>query len=357
MRIVAHIDMDAFYASVEERDTPRFRGLPIAVGANPDGGKGRGVVAAANYKAREYGIHSAMPISQAWRLSEAAREQGKPPVMFLSGDMKKYAAVSERVMTIIREFTPVVEEAGIDEAYADLSFAGSYEKAEEVCRGIKETIRARERLTASVGIGPNKLIAKIASNENKPDGLTVVRENDAEKFLAPMSVRKMRGIGPKTAAEMAAQGIKFIQELKRLPQAELEARFGKRGLVFYYEVRGLDDSPIQEHYEPKSIGEEETFDQDTRDPQMIGDCLKAMCQDVVQRLSDEGLQAFRTVAIKVRFADFETKTRAHTLASPADSPAILQFEAWKLLMPFLDGRENPRRKLIRLIGVRVEKLQ
>src|SRR5712692_5871773 len=134
MRIVAHIDMDAFYAAVEERDTPRFRGLPIAVGADPDGGKGRGVVSTANYKAREYGIHSALPISQAWRLSEDARRRGKPPVLFLSVDMKKYAAVSERVVAIIRGFAPVVEEAGIDEAHADLSFTGSYEKAEEVCR-------------------------------------------------------------------------------------------------------------------------------------------------------------------------------------------------------------------------------
>lgn len=356
MRIVAHIDMDAFYASVEERDTPRFRGLPIAVGANPDEGKGRGVVAAANYKAREYGIHSAMPISQAWRLSEKVRLQGKPPVTFLRGDMKKYAAVSERVMAIIREFAPVVEEAGIDEAYADLSFAGSYEKAEAVCRGIKDAIRARERLTASVGIGPNKLIAKIASNEHKPDGLTVVREEDAEAFLEPLPVRKMRGIGPKTEAELARQGIRFVEDLKRFSQAELEARFGKRGLDFYDEVRGRDESPIQEHYEPKSIGEEETFDQDTRDFQVIGDCLKVMCGDVIRRLTEEGFTHFRTVVVKVRFADFETKTRAHTLPAPASSLSTLQFEAWKLLMPFLDSRENPRHKLIRLIGVRVEKL-
>lgn len=356
MRIVAHIDMDAFYAAVEERDTPRFRGLPIAVGADPEGGKGRGVVAAANYKARAYGIHSALPISQAWRLSEAARRKGQPPVVFLSVDMKKYAAVSERVMAIIRSHAPVVEEAGIDEAYADLSFAGSYEKAEEVCRAIKKDILVKERLTASIGLGPNKLIAKIASGENKPDGLTVVREQEAEAFLEPLPVRKMPGIGPKTEAELAKQGITLVRDLKRFSREELHELFGKRGLDFYDEVRGRDDSPIEEHYEPKSIGEEETFDRDTRDAMLIGERLKALCQEVMQRFAREGFETFRTVVVKVRFADFETHTRAHTLRSAVSSAAALEREALKLLLPFLDGRENPHRKLIRLVGVRVEKL-
>jgi DNA polymerase IV (DinB-like DNA polymerase) len=357
MRIVAHIDMDAFYAAVEERDTPRFRGLPIAVGADPEGGKGRGVVAAANYKAREYGIHSALPISQAWRLSEAAHKQGKPPVTFLSVDMKKYAAVSARVMAIIREFAPVVEEAGIDEAYADLSFAGSYEKAEAVCRDLKRAIKEREQLTASVGIGPNKLIAKIASNEHKPDGLTVVREEDAEAFLEPMPVRKIPGIGPKTEEALVTQGIRLVRDLKRFSQQDLQEMFGKRGLEFYDAIRGRDESPIQESREPKSIGEEETFDRDTRDATFIGERLKELCQAVLRRLTAEGFSAFRTVVVKVRFADFETHTRAHTLAQPTNSLSVVEFEALKLLMPFLDSRENPRRKPIRLIGIRLEKLQ
>ncbi len=357
MRIVAHIDMDAFYAAVEERDTPRFRGLPIAVGADPEGGKGRGVVAAANYKAREYGIHSALPISQAWRLSEAAHKQGKPPVTFLSVDMKKYAAVSARVMAIIREFAPVVEEAGIDEAYADLSFAGSYEKAEAVCRDLKRAIKEREQLTASVGIGPNKLIAKIASNEHKPDGLTVVREEDAEAFLEPMPVRKIPGIGPKTEEALVTQGIRLVRDLKRFSQQDLQEMFGKRGLEFYDAIRGRDESPIQESREPKSIGEEETFDRDTRDATFIGERLKELCQAVLRRLMAEGFSAFRTVVVKVRFADFETHTRAHTLAQPTNSLSVVEFEALKLLMPFLDSRENPRRKPIRLIGIRLEKLQ
>ncbi len=356
MRIIAHIDMDAFFAAVEERDTPRFRGLPIAVGADPEGGRGRGVVAAANYKARAYGIHSALPISQAWRLSETARRAGKPPVVFLSVDMKKYAAVSERVMALIRSHAPVVEAAGIDEAYADLSFAGSYEKAEDVCRAIKQAIREKERLTASIGLGPNKLIAKIASGENKPDGLTVVREEETEAFLEPLPVRKMRGIGPKTEAELTKQGIALVRDLKRFSRQALQEMFGKRGLDFYDEVRGRDDAPLQEHYEPKSIGEEETFDRDTRDAMLIGERLKALCREVMRRFTRDGFETFRTVVVKVRFADFETHTRAHTLKNAAGSSAVLEREAWKLLLPFLDSRENPRRQPIRLVGIRVEKL-
>ncbi len=357
MRIVAHIDMDAFFAAVEERDTSRFRGLPLAVGADPESGRGRGVVAAANYKAREYGIHSAMPISTAWRLSEDARRKGQPPVVFLSVDMKKYAAVSARVMAIVRSFAPAVEEAGIDEAYCDLSSAGSYAKAEEVCRVIKQEIQAKERLTASVGIGPNKLVAKIASNEHKPDGLTVVREEEAEAFLEPLPVRKMPGIGPKTEAELAKPGIRLVKDFKRFSQVELQEMFGKRGVDFYDEVRGLDESPIEESYVPKSIGEEETFDKDTRDAAFIGERLKTLCQEVLQRFAGDGFESFRTVVVKVRFADFETHTRSHTLTAPTHSLNALQFEALKLLMPFLDGRENPRRKRLRLIGVLVEKLQ
>ena len=172
-----------------------------------------------------------------------------------------------------------------------------------------------------------------------------------------MPVRKMPGIGPKTEAELAKQGIKLVRDLKRFSQLDLQEMFGKRGLDFYDEVRGLDKSPLQEHYEPKSIGEEETFEQDTRDAMLLGKCLKTLCQEVMQRFAHEGFETFRTVVVKVRFADFETHTRAHTLRNAANSAAALEREALKLLLPFLDRRENPHRKAIRLVGVRVEKLQ
>lgn len=356
-RIIAHMDMDAFFAAIEERDTPALRGLPLVVGADPRGGSGRGVVATSNYKAREYGIHSATPISTAWRLSEAARRKGRPPVTFVSVDMKKYAAESERVMAIVRRFVPHVEQASIDEAYGDLSFTGSYEAAKECCRTMKETIRTEERLTASVGIGPNKLIAKIASGLHKPDGLTVVREEEAETFLEPLSVRAIPGIGPKTEAELAKQGITLVRDLKRCSLQQMEHLFGKRGADFYEKIRGRDESPIEEHWEPKSVGEQETFDQDTLNSDFLFRELAAMCHDVIERLHREGFVSFRTVVLTVRFADFETKSRSHTLSDASGDEIVLRREALKLIMPFLDRRENPENKLIRLLGVRVEKLR
>lgn len=354
-RIIAHLDMDAFFAAIEERDTPAFRGLPLVVGADPRDGQGRGVAATSNYLARAYGIQSATPISVAWRLSESARRAGKPPVTFVSVDMPKYARVSQEVLDIVRRFIPVLEQASIDEAYGDVSGSGSYETAERLCRTLKETIRAEQRLTASIGIGPNKLIAKIASGLHKPDGLTVVREEEAESFLEPLPIRAIPGIGPKTEAQIAPQGIKLVKDLKRWSLPQLEALFGKRGADLYDKIRGIDLAPIEEYSEPKSIGEQETFDRDIGDSHLLAHQLALLSRDVMDRLHQEGLASFRTVVLTVRFADFETKSRAHTLAMPADDQATLHREALKLLMPFLDRRGNPHRKLIRLLGLRVEK--
>lgn len=355
-RIIAHVDMDAFFAAIEERDTPALRGVPLVVGADPRGGMGRGVVSTANYKARAYGIHSATPISTAWRLSEAARRKGQPPVTFISVDMNKYRAVSERVMGIMRRFMPHLEPASIDEAYGDLTAVGSYEGAEAHCRAMKDAIRSGERLTASVGVGPNKLIAKIASGIHKPDGLTVVREEAAEAFLEPLSVRAIPGIGPKTEAELATEGIALIRDLKTWSLPHLEHMFGKRGAQFYANLRGLDDSPIEEQWEPKSIGEQETFAEDTRDADVVCTALMALCRGVIERLRKEGIESFRTVVLTVRFGNFETKSRSHTLPHPSDDEMTLRRETLKLVMPFLDRRENPGNKPIRLVGVRVEKL-
>ncbi|MBI5671963.1 MAG: DNA polymerase IV [Nitrospirae bacterium] len=356
MRIIAHLDMDAFFAAIEERDTPAFRGLPLVVGADPLGGNGRGVASTSNYLARAYGIHSATPISTAWRLSEAARRAGKSPVIFVSVDMQKYARVSDEVMRIMRRFIPTVEQASIDESYGDVSFTESYEAAEALCRRLKEAIHAEEQLTASVGIGPNKLIAKIASGWRKPDGLTVVRTEEAEAFLAPLSIRGIPGIGPKTEGMLNAKHIKTVTDLKALTVHQLEVLLGKRGVDLYEKIRARDDSPVEEYSEPKSIGEQETFDSDTLDSQRLLTLLDALAHGVLERLHHEGFQSFRTVALTVRFADFKTKSRAHTLAAPTGNVAMLQREGLKLLLPFLDRRENPQRKLIRLLGLRVEKL-
>ncbi|MEJ2671516.1 MAG: DNA polymerase IV [Deltaproteobacteria bacterium] len=356
MRIIGHLDMDAFFAAIEERDHPEFKGQPLVVGADPAGGRGRGVVSTANYSARLYGIHSAMPISKAWQLAEAARRRGQPATVFTRGNYPRYREVSGRIMAILHHYAPVVESAGIDEAYFDLSFTGTFARAVKVARQIKAEILAKEKLTASVGIGPNKLIAKIASDFQKPDGLTVVTPEEAEDFLAPLAVRKIPGIGPKTEKYLARLGLKTVQDLKKFSPAELEAQFGSWGPSLYDRLRGRHDSPLVTEREPKSVGEQETFAQDMKDLEFIFQRLWSLCREVHRRFTAKGFATFRTVVVTVRFADFTTFTRSQTLGEPATLRRALIFEAMKLLMPFLDRRENPRGKLIRLIGVKVEKL-
>lgn len=355
-RIIVHLDMDAFFAAIEERDTPAFRGVPLVVGADPLGGKGRGVVSTSNYLARAYGIHSATPISTAWRLSEAARHAGKPPVTFISVDMPKYVRVSEEVMRMVRRFIVQVEQASIDEVYGDLSWTQSYEEAERICRRLKEAIASEVLLTASMGIGPNKLIAKIASGWQKPNGLTVVRDEEAQSFLAPLSVRAIPGIGPKTEAMLREKGIKIVDDLRRLPVHRLEQLLGKRGVALYAKARGQDDSRVEEHSEVQSIGAQETFEFDTLDSQTLLNELDSLGKGVIDRLQREGFQGFRTVVLTVRFSDFTTKSRARTLAESVGDVATLRREALKLLLPFFDRRENPHCKPIRLLGLRLEKL-
>ena len=355
-RIIAHLDMDAFFASIEERDNERFRGLPIVVGADPEGGKGRGVVSTANYKAREYGIRSALPISKAWEYSEKARKEGKPPAVFLGVHMKRYSEVSQNIMAIVRHYAKECEQASVDEMYLDLSYLGSFEKAEKICETIKKEIRDKEKLSCSIGIGPNKLIAKIASDYKKPDGLTVVREREAELFLGPMGIRKIPGIGPKTEAVLNKKNITLVEDIKNYSLEELRDMLGKFGAELYGKARGLDDSPVVEEYETKSIGEQETFMKDTRDAAFVSLRMEALCESVFKSFKMSEFSHFRTIVVTVRFSDFDTKSRAHTLSEDADDVITLKFEALKLLLPFFDSRENPRKKSFRLIGVRLEKL-
>lgn len=355
-RIIGHLDLDAFFASVEERDNPRFRGKPLVVGSDPMGGTGRGVVATANYAARKYGIFSAVPISRAWRFSEEARMRGEEPVIFVEGDHHRYGEVSGHVMDIIRAHVPLVEQASIDEAYFDLSFLGSFAEAERVCRKIKEDIREKEKITASVGIGPNKLIAKIASNHQKPDGLTVVRPENAEEFLEPMPMRVIPGIGPKTESMLRGHGIAAVRDAKKYSRDDLEELMGKWGIYLYDKIRGIDDAEVTEEYETKSIGEQETFLHDTKSAELIFGRVAHMCTHIIKRLKADGFSAFRTVVVTVRFSDFQTKTRSHTFPKSQRTAKALEMEAIRLILPFLDKRENPKKKLLRLIGVRIEKL-
>ncbi len=367
MRIVGHLDMDAFFAAVEERDRPRLRGAPIVVGADPEDGRGRGVVSTANYAARNYGIHSAMPISEAWRRSEKARGEGKPAAVFIEPNFKKYSAESGRVMEILRRFTPLVEQASVDEAYFELRVGSSgfgvrrdeWENAREGAGRIKAAIRRALKLSASIGLGPNKLIAKIASDRQKPDGLTMVRAEDAEKFLEPLPVRVIPGVGPKTEEMFKRMNVLNVGDAKRFAREELQQLMGQWGLDLYEKLRGRDNSPLVEEHETKSIGEQETFARDTRDPSFLAERLNALCNDVCRRFSRSEFRSFKTVVLTVRFSDFETRTRSRTLSAPVPASRArerIRHYALQLLLPFLDARENPRRKKIRLIGVRIEKL-
>lgn len=357
LRIIAHLDMDAFFASIEERDNPRFKGRPIVVGSDPEGGKGRGVVSTANYAARKYGIHSAQPISKAWRLAEEAKKRGEPGTVFLGVGMGKYSAESRKIMSIIASRAEAMEAASIDEAYMDLSFVGSFEKAEIVCREIKREIKEKEKLTCSVGLGPNKLIAKIASDMKKPDGLTVVRPEKAEEFLAPLGIRKIPGIGPKTEIILKKMGIQTVGDIKNISKEKLENVLGRWGTSLYKKARGLDDSPVGVFEEAKSIGEQETFRDDTRDPNLLLSRLKIMAEGVMKSFAKSSFKEYKTIGITVRFSDFTTVTRIHTLKAGASSLSVLEFEGLKLFLPFLDTRENPKRKAFRLLGIHISKFE
>ena len=366
-RIILHIDMDAFFAAVEERDKPRLKGLPIVVGADPNSpageGTGRGVVSTANYKAREYGIHSAQPISIAWRLSEEAVKHGKPRAVFLEPDFRAYSGVSKAIMDYLRTKGDVLEQASIDEAYLQLKISNDkiqitndeWVYAEKAAREIKDYIKENQKLTCSIGIGPNKLIAKIAAGRQKPDGLTVVKLEETQKFLDPLSVKEIPGIGPKSQEILFKHGVRTIHDLRKLSREKLQDLFGKWGIDMWEKAQGIDESPITAEYETKSIGEQETYEQDTLDSNFLVGRIKELSKSVFKSLQREGF-LFRTVSITVRFEDFETKTRAHTLSKPVQDQKILETTALQLFLPFLDQRENPKRKYVRLLGVRVEKL-
>jgi DNA polymerase IV (DinB-like DNA polymerase) len=362
MRIIVHVDMDAFYAAVEERYNPALRGLPVAVGADPKEGRGRGVITTANYLARKYGIHSALPIARAWRLAEAARRRGEPATIFIRPNFTLYREVSARIMPIFERSADAFEEASIDEAYLDVSSQGTFDNAVEHMVRLQDEIREKEELGCSVGIGPNKLIAKIASSHQKPDGLTVVATDMVQQFLDPLPIRVIPGIGPKGEAFLHQRNIRTIKELRQIPEAALTEWFGKWGQRLFEKARGIDDSAVSNDWTRKSLGEQETFEQDTRSSAVITERLHSMAERIIGKLREKEFMGFRTVTVTVRFADFQTSNRSRSLKSGItvnnneQALELLKQEALSLLDPFFDTRENPRGKAIRLIGLRVEKL-
>jgi DNA polymerase-4 len=334
-RTIVHIDMDAFYASVEQRDRPELRGKPGIVGGDPSG---RSVVSAASYEARKFGIRSAMPCSQAQRLC--------PNAVFLPPDFGKYSAASTRIMAIMEETTPLVEPVSIDEAYLDLTgtelLLGD---PVETARRIKTTIREREDLTASVGVAPNKLIAKIASDLRKPDGFVVVTEEEVRGFLDPLPSGRLLGVGEKTLQRLERLGLTTVGAIARCPEEVLIGHFGPHAAGLVRLARGEDDRPVSPHADPKSVSSERTFEADVDDVRELERCMLALSDSVAHRLRRAGIRA-RTVELKVRFDDFRTLSRSRSLQESVDSGAALYRVACEMLHDLsLAGRR------VRLVGV------
>jgi len=343
MRIILHIDLDAFYASVEERDNPSLKGKPVVVGADPKGGRGRGVVSTCNYEARKFGVRSGMPINFAYRKC--------PSCIFLPVDMNKYVAESIKCQEIFRKYADKFEIGGIDEFYLDVSErCKSYGKAEELAKGIKRELLEKRKLTCSIGISSNKLVAKIAAGQQKPDGLTMVRADRVADFLAPLDVSALMGVGPKTKAVLNERDIRTIKDLRKLSRQQLTEWFGKFGSMLYDEARGIDESPLIEEWEVKSIGRQITFPKDTRDKKLILETLMEIVNDSIKQVKAEKLK-YRTVTIKVRYEDFYTTSKAKSLEVVHEDEKTAQLVARELMMPFLKDERK-----VRLVGFSVSKL-
>ncbi|MGD8237091.1 MAG: DNA polymerase IV [Armatimonadota bacterium] len=336
-RTIIHVDMDAFFAAVEQRDNPELRGKPVVVGGSPEG---RGVVSAASYEAREFGIRSAMPMATAVRLC--------PHLIRVSVGMANYSAVSREVMDILRRYTPLLEKLSIDEAFLDVTGCeGLFGEAPRLARGIKREIRQEVQLTASLGVAPSKFLAKVASDLEKPDGLVVVEEGDVEDFLRDLPISHLWGVGKVTEASLNRMGIRTIGDLAQRPREELERRFGEHGTHLHNLAHGRDNRKVVTSGEAKSVSSETTFAQDTSNAEFLAGVLLRLSEDVGRRLRKSGLQG-RTVQLKVRFADFKTITRRRTLEEPTDSDAAIYAAARSLLR-----RAGIRRRLVRLVGVGV----
>ena len=328
--------MDAFYASVEQRDNPALRGQPVAVGGAPDQ---RGVVAAASYEARRFGVRSAIPMSRAVRLC--------PDLVIVRPDFKKYRAVSQQVFEIFRSVTPLVEGLSLDEAYLDVTENAWGEKlGMTVARRIKDTIRAATGLTASAGVAPNKFLAKIASGWQKPDGLTVIAPERVEHFLQGLPVDALWGVGPVTARRLRSRGIEKLIDVRTANPAVLQEAVGSCAEGLQQLALGIDERPVVSEHEPKSSGSEETYATDLTNREEIRDNIAAMARDATAWLVTRELYA-RTVTIKVRYDDFTTITRSHSDALTRDEPSIVA-----RAIALLDKTEAGRRP-IRLLGVSV----
>ena len=343
-RAVLHVDLDAFYVSAEVRERPELKGIPVVVGANPDGGKGRGVVIACSYEARKFGLRSGMPISIAYRLC--------PQAKYIPPNWGLYEKVSEEVMTTLRGFADKFEQASIDEAFLDVtSRAKDVESAKEVATLVKQAVKEKNHLTCSIGIGPNKSSAKIASDRNKPDGLTVVPFGDVPGFLAPLPVGVVPGIGRKTGEFLNEKGITTIGQLQQLDGKQLLTWFGKNGVWLWGVIHGEENVEVRQQELPKSLSVERTFKEDVKDFRAVRKEAADGASELMRRVKSAGY-SYRVAGIKIRFQGFETHTREKTLVSHTDSEGPL-LEAVERLLDEFGARGRP----VRLIGVRVADIQ
>ena len=339
-RYIIHIDMDAFFAAVEMRDNPLLKGKPVVIGSDPKGGHGRGVVSTASYEARKFGIHSAMPISTAYKRC--------PNAVFIRPNMEKYSAVSRQIYNIFLKFTPDIEPIGIDEAFLDIT--GSYHlfgSPEDVCRLIKNKIKEETELTASCGLAPTKMAAKIASDLKKPDGLVIVTRDHLLDFLWPLPIGKLWGVGKKSEIILRGIGIETIGDLAHKPKDELLNILGKSGEDLWGLAHGIDERLVEAGREAKSISQETTFDTDTYDDDLVKRSILGLSEEVSRRLRHETLKA-RTITIKIRLTGFETFTRSRTL----DTPTNFCDEIYQTALELYRDFRQEHRKRVRLIGVR-----
>jgi DNA polymerase IV (DinB-like DNA polymerase) len=340
-RIILYLDMDSFYASVEAHKRPELRGKPVVIGADPKQGLGRGVVCTCSYEARAFGVHSAQPISRAFALC--------PHAVFLRPDFDLYSSVSASVMTILRSFGFRFQQVSIDEAVVDITSLQEYTRARDLALHIKSAIQSHLGITCSIGIGPGKVVAKIASDFHKPDGLTIVPPENLDAFLFPLPVRKIPGIGEKSETGLSALGIRTIGDLARADPGLLVSRFGRGAVSLINRVHGIEEHEVCENAGARSLSRETTFECDTDNPMVISDTFSNLADAVCRNLSDEHLRC-RTVTIKVRYQGFITRTKARTLSHYTADPVAIRTCARILFQEMYDGGK------IRLLGIRLSSI-
>jgi DNA polymerase IV (DinB-like DNA polymerase) len=352
-RIIFHVDMDSFYASCELAKNPELADQPFIVGADPKEGEGRGVVLSCNYPARKFGIRSGMPISRAWQLCREAH--------YILPDHNLYGQVSKRVMKILGQFSPRMEQVSIDEAYLDftddpvvaiLSGAERTHAIHFLAQAIKTKVKEKERITCSIGVSNSKIVAKIVTDMNKPDGLTIVETDKVVEFLDPLPVEKIPGVGKKTRELLfSAFNVKTISDLRNTPLELLEKKFGRSAAWFHKVSLGQDESQVITKWEPVSQSSETTFEEDEPNYETVKAVMFEVAKDVHKRILEDNY-LFRNVGIKIRFQGFETHTRSCTLPFPSDSLDVILRETGRLLAEFVSSQKS-----VRLIGVRLASLE